>query len=520
MAVEIVMPKWGLSMQQGRINQWLKAEGATVKEGEELVEIESDKITNVVEAPASGILARIVHAAGSVVPITEIIAWITAPGEAIPALPGNGKSSTIATSAPAPSPVAASAPTPASSPSDGERIRAMPVARRIAQEHNLDLATVQGTGPNGTITKQDVEKALAARAAAPQPSKVRAMPVARTLAKEKGLDLAQIRGTGPEGVITKQDVEKALVARPASVPAAPTPPPLQKVTFYSAGQKLSGLLYSPPNLAAGEKRAGVVLCVGYTYLKTLVMPDIAKALNAAGYVGLVFDYRGFGDSEGARWRLLPNEQVEDVRAALTFLADQPHVNAERLAVIGLSLGGAHAITAAALDERVDAVVALEAPSNGQRWLRSLRRYSEWQEFQARVAADRVQRVRTGQSTMVDPLEIVLPDPGSRTFLEAVIREFPQMKCEVPLETADALLEYNPEALAARIAPRPLLIVHGENDLLVPVDEARQLYQHAGEPCRLEIMPGLDHFNWVMPNQPGFRQVTGLIVTFLQEHLPA
>ena len=71
MATEIVMPKWGLSMQQGRINQWLKSEGSAVKAGEELVEIESDKIANVVEAPTSGILHALSSAAGAEVPIAR-----------------------------------------------------------------------------------------------------------------------------------------------------------------------------------------------------------------------------------------------------------------------------------------------------------------------------------------------------------------------------------------------------------------------------------------------------------------
>jgi fermentation-respiration switch protein FrsA (DUF1100 family) len=216
---------------------------------------------------------------------------------------------------------------------------------------------------------------------------------------------------------------------------------------------------------------------------------------------------------------MPQEQVNDVRAALTFLADQAHVNPEQLAVAGISLGGAHAITVGALDSRVDAVVAIESPGHGKRWLRSLRRHTEWLDFQARLTQDRVQRVRTGQSERVDPLEIVLPDPGSRTFLENVACEFPQMKCDLPLETADALIDYKPEAVVGQIAPRPLLLIHGDNDRLVPVDESRSLFAQAGEPRRLTVVPGMDHFDWVMPNSPGFRRVTQIMVEFLQEFLP-
>jgi dienelactone hydrolase len=351
--------------------------------------------------------------------------------------------------------------------------------------------------------------------APPAPSTpVRAMPAARRLAKEHGLDLSAIRSSSPDGVITREDVEQFLKAA-----ATPAIRPLQKVSFFSEGHRLAGLLYTPEGLAPGEKRPAVVLGVGYTYLKELVMPDIAKVLCRAGYVALIFDYRGFGESEGPRWRLIPAEQVNDMRAALTFLAGQPQVDPKSLAAVGLSLGGSHAVTAGALDERIKAVVAIEPVGNGERWLRSLRRYSEWLEFQTRLVADRSQRVRTGQSERVDPLEIVVPDPASRTFLEAVLKEFPQMQCTLPLETAEALIEYQPEALVERLAPRPLLLIHGDNDRLVPVDESQQLFNRAGEPRRLEVIPALDHFDWIRVNSPGFSRVSGLVTRFLQEFLP-
>ncbi|HBY95181.1 MAG TPA: biotin attachment protein, partial [Chloroflexi bacterium] len=205
---------------------------------------------------------------------------------------------------------------------------------------------------------------------------------------------------------------------------------------------------------------------------------------------------------------------------LTFLADQPQVNAERLAVAGLSLGGSNAIAAGALDPRVGAVVAIEAPGDGERWLSSLRRHWEWLEFKARLVEDRARRVQTGQSTRVDPLEIALPDPDSRAFLEGVYREFPEMQCDLPLETAEALIEFRPEALVGQIAPRPLLLIHGDADRLVPVGEARSLYAHASTPRRLEVIPGMSHFDWVMPTSTGFRRVSDLVAGFLREVLPA
>src|SRR5262245_10966795 len=127
MAAELLMPKWGLSMQQGTIARWLKEEGEPVEQGEAVVEIETEKMTNVVESPASGVLARMLYPTGAAVPVTEVIALIAAPGEALPevARPAAGDSA----AQPAPAPPAA--PTVTTAATTAAPIRAMPAARRL-----------------------------------------------------------------------------------------------------------------------------------------------------------------------------------------------------------------------------------------------------------------------------------------------------------------------------------------------------------------------------------------------------
>ena len=111
------------------------------------------------------------------------------------------------------------------------------------------------------------------------------------------------------------------------------------VSFYSEGFKLSGDVYTPEDLAPGEKRAAVLLCHGYTGVKDLYLPDNARVLNDAGYVAMTFDYKGWGDSEGSRSRLAPYSRVMDVQAAMTLLGMQPEVDPERLGLYGTSYGG-------------------------------------------------------------------------------------------------------------------------------------------------------------------------------------
>ena len=97
----------------------------------------------------------------------------------------------------------------------------------------------------------------------------------------------------------------------------------KSMTFYSEGVKLAGDLLLPADIKPGERRAGIVLCHGSTGVRSIYLPDNARVLAEAGYVVLNFDYKGWGDSDGAKTRLAPYSRVADVQAALTFMSAQP-----------------------------------------------------------------------------------------------------------------------------------------------------------------------------------------------------
>src|ERR1700693_1176614 len=186
----------------------------------------------------------------------------------------------------------------------------------------------------------------------------------------------------------------------------------QAVTFYSEGCKLSGDLYLPEGLRPADRRAGIVLCHGYTGVKDMYLPDNARVLNEAGYVAMTFDYKGWGDSEGPRSRLAPYSRVIDSQAALTWLAAQDMVDSEKLGVYGTSYGGATVVWVAAIDPRVKCVVAVVGIGDGRRWMRRVRRAGEYHDLLALAAADRVKRALTGVSDEADRNAILLPDRQS------------------------------------------------------------------------------------------------------------
>lgn len=171
MPIDVLLPKWGMGMNDGMIVKWLKKEGDQVAEGEHLVEIESAKVNSEVESPGAGTLARIVVPEGAVVVPGTVIAVILAPGEKATNLPERMApgAAQAAASAPAPAPSAPStpaapqAPAPAQSQSGTRQVT--PIARRLAQQLGVNIDTVQGTGPGGRITEDDVRKAASAPAA-------------------------------------------------------------------------------------------------------------------------------------------------------------------------------------------------------------------------------------------------------------------------------------------------------------------------------------------------------------------
>ncbi|MCI0856702.1 MAG: 2-oxo acid dehydrogenase subunit E2 [Chloroflexi bacterium] len=173
MISEVVMPQMGADMEEGTIIKWLKSEGDTVERGEIIAEIETDKANVEIEAFDGGVFRKTLASEGDTIDVGTIIAIIAAADDDISAY-DNGAAATAAKPEAAAPPDQEKEPTPKAAgeepvqprteaapvSSDG-RVRASPVARRLAQEHNVDLTTITGTGPDGRIVKRDVEAAMA-----------------------------------------------------------------------------------------------------------------------------------------------------------------------------------------------------------------------------------------------------------------------------------------------------------------------------------------------------------------------
>jgi pyruvate dehydrogenase E2 component (dihydrolipoamide acetyltransferase) len=247
MPIKILMPALSPTMTEGNLAKWLIGEGDEVRAGDAIAEIETDKATMEVEAVDDGVLGKILVPDGTEgVAVNQVIGIVLEDGEDASAIDA-AASAELAPVAPV-----EAAPIPVAPVAKGE-IKVTPLARRVAQQMNVDLASVSATGPGGVVTLGDVE-AAAGGAAKSIPSvstadaggdRIFASPLARRMASQAGLDLAAIPGSGPNGRIVKSDIDAAqatgsAVAPPTPVAAAPKPaaPPTSALAASAEDQDI------------------------------------------------------------------------------------------------------------------------------------------------------------------------------------------------------------------------------------------------------------------------------------------
>lgn len=314
--------------------------------------------------------------------------------------------------------------------------------------------------------------------------------------------------------------------------SAPREPDEQQVSFFgSRGTRLAGVLRLPDQ--SGKNHPAVVLCQGLSGVKHLVLPGIADAFAARGIATLRFDYAGYGESDGERGWIDPRARADDALCAFAWLTAQGGIDAQRLGVYGHSYGGPVAIAMASRDRRVRAVVSVSGPGDGRALLRSVRSSWDWVAFKKAIEAERTKAAVSGSSTVVDVGTIF---PFSPAFLEAyraleTAQGGTSAMAEAPtdsdaalgthtfhLASVDAMLDFHPEDAAARLGPRPLLLVHGEDDDTAALEEVEAIHRNHPGPKRWEIVPGAAHND--LDAGPGLDQVIAWSAAWFDEHLAA
>ena len=282
----------------------------------------------------------------------------------------------------------------------------------------------------------------------------------------------------------------------------------KQISFESSGLTLHGTLHVPEGRA--QALPGIVLCHGFGGSSSGAgHPELARQLARSGYVALRFDFRGCGASDGERGRVICEEEIEDVRAAIAFLQSQSEVDESKIGLIGASLGGSVALYTAARDQRVRVCAANGAIGNGERRYRY--QYPDdaaWKRFVDRMEEAKRVRGESGRATMIPRFDIVaIPESRRAGMPPGAVMEF----CA---ETAISMLECSPERVVRQIAPRPLLLIHPRGDDVVPASESEHIAAAAGEPCELHLIDTADHF---ASGDPALQRIT---LDWLARYLPA
>ena len=289
----------------------------------------------------------------------------------------------------------------------------------------------------------------------------------------------------------------------------------ESVEFFSEGVRVAGILRLPdqgdgpfPAIVQGPGWLGLADAKAY-------VPWHA-AFVAAGFAVLVFDYRGYGRSDGERGWILPERMVEDMINAVTFLETRPDIDPRRIGGFGMGgIGSASIVVAAARDERIRALAIQSVVSDGEAWLRGMRREYEWVEYKARVAADARIYATTGESELVDPRADIMVGAPERARYTGKADVDAKIEQRFHLQSAAAVMRCRPLDVVDSLAGRGILVITVVDDTVTPEEQGLALYERASAPKKLVRQHGTTHYESYTTN---FDVLCREIVDWYDEHL--
>lgn len=266
----------------------------------------------------------------------------------------------------------------------------------------------------------------------------------------------------------------------------------EEVSFFSEGARIAASWRTPDS--ADRPLRAVIQGPGWLGLRDAKLyVRYHEALTAAGFGVLVFDYRGFGDSEGDRTRLSFAGQLTDLINGVSYLTSRDDVDPECIGVFGSGgTGGGNAILLAAADPRIRAAVSQLPVADGEDWLHRMRSEYEWLAFLKELDDDRRERAATGKGRLVHPREEIMVPTAERRATTVKGDVDNRIPTAISLSAADEILAYRPIDAAARLTT-PLMVIGVEGDATTPTDHAIRLYEAARGPRELVMQRNTTHY---------------------------
>ena len=304
----------------------------------------------------------------------------------------------------------------------------------------------------------------------------------------------------------------------------------QDVRFASAGEELAAHVYRPPSAAEDEATPAVALCGPISSVKEQTLPHYAERLADAGYTALAFDPRGFGESGGEpRARYDPWAVIEDYHSAVSHLLTRPDVDHDRVAAVGVCMGGGYAVSLGARDRRLRAVVSIaggyDIGSTFQQgfgvdgfaqYVRSIN-----DVVQAQYATGEIAYVPTIAHGLDAETPIAaMPNDEAFEYYDRTHRdEAPNWSPHLTADSLPTYFAYNAVAAAPLVAPTPLLIVHGTTDAALLPEFAQAAFDAAGGTKELVWIETHNHVE-LYDQDPYVSEAAGHAVAWLDRHVAA
>ena len=286
--------------------------------------------------------------------------------------------------------------------------------------------------------------------------------------------------------------------------------------FFSNGYQLSASLYLPDNYQPGDKLPCIIPNSGYMGLNAIYPALFSRALTKKGYACFGYDYRGFLDNEGPAGVCKLDEQVEDIRNAITFAATLPEVDADCIGLIGWGMAGGLIAKAAQQDARIRAGAGLNGFYCGARWLHQVFSHREFVNMCQEIEQEKTRFVVEGTRKFSNPFHFYPLDPATSQVVTDNLYTVKDYGQEISLEVGQSLMEFDAEKNIADIKA-PFFVGHGVDNLLHPITESELFYEKLPGEKQFYAIPG-KHNDFMFDDYPVFCDLIDRLDTFFSSHL--
>ncbi len=284
----------------------------------------------------------------------------------------------------------------------------------------------------------------------------------------------------------------------------------EDVSFYSDTHKLDGSFYYPETKVSKSKPI-LVICSGYTGLKSIHPERFARAFTQKGYICFGFDYRGFGKSKGPRNRIVMEDQVKDIENACIYVTEiNRQTKGRKIILIGWGMGAGLVLEAVEIIPHVKKLVCINGFYDGWKWQEQIRGKKKMNDFRKWLLRNRLSEIKTGKKKKVDPFILYpLPEEVTKSYVDNVLRKYSGYGGKVGIQFGQSLLHFSPISQVTNkrfFKKLPLLILHGDKNKLHPKREAIDLFKVYPGPKQLHLIKGVGHTEWMLDDHPKFLEL--------------